>query len=169
MATQTTHSMHARSDVSDRQVAGIILMAAGWGWISGNFVQPFLPFFFGGFIDLIHFVPAAVLLLLSMRFFRASGIAVGERARTGGARTGISVLAVFSILACAVFVLLGMLNPDPNSVGVHTIEDLLPVIVLNVGTFLWLSTLVRARSDTNVTINAQDAESSAVSPERVGH
>lgn len=163
MATQTTqqtaHSMRARSDASDRQVAAVILMAAGWGWISGNFVDPFLPFFFGGLIDLVHFVPAAVLLLLSMRYFRASGIEVRESAGSGGARTGIDVVAVFSILACAVFVLLGMINPDPNSLGVHTIEDWLPVIVLNAGTFLWLSTLVRARRKANLTVKARDAAS----------
>lgn len=158
---QTTHSMRVRSDVSERQVAAVILMAAGWGWISGNFVDPFLPFFFGGLIDLVHFVPAAILLLLSMRYFHASGIEVRESAGPGGAgaRTGISVVAVFSILACAVFVLLGMINPDPNAVGVHTIEDWLPVIVLNAGTFLWLSTLVRARREATVNVKAQDTES----------
>lgn len=161
MATQTTHSMRARSGVSDRQVAAVILMAAGWGWISGNFVDPFLPFFYGGLIDLVHFVPAAVLLLLSMRYFRVSGMEVRESAGSGGARvrTGIGVVAVFSILACVVFVLLGMTNSDPNSVGVHTIEDWLPVIVLNAGTFLWLSTLVGAWGDANVSVKAQDAES----------
>lgn len=165
MATQTarqiTHSMRVRSDVSDRQVAAVMLMAAGWGWISGNFVDPFLPFFFGGLIDVVHFVPAAVLLLLSMRYFRASGIEVSESAGSGaaGARTGINIVAVFSILACAVFVLLGLINPDPDSVGVHTIEDWLPVIVLNAGTFLWLSTLVGARRAANVTVKAWDAES----------
>lgn len=161
MATQTAHSMRVRSDVSGRQVAAVILMAAGWGWISGNFVDPFLPFFFGGLIDLVHFVPAAVLLLLSMRYFHASGMEVRESAGSGGARarTGISVVAAFSILACAVFVLLGMTNPDPNSVGVHTIEDWLPVIVLNAGTFLWLSTLKWAWGDANVNVKARDAES----------
>ena len=127
MATQTTQQptqrptlgLRARSGVSDRQVAAVILMAAGWGWISGNFVDPFLPFFFGGLIDLVHFVPAAVLLLLSMRYFhatgiRATGIEVRENSGSGGtgARTGISVVAGFSILACAVFVLLGLSNPS---------------------------------------------------------
>jgi hypothetical protein len=159
MAAQATHSMRARSDVSDRQVAAVILMAAGWGWISGNFVDPFLPFFFGWLIDLAHFVPAAILLLLSMHYFRVSGIEVRESAGSGGAHTGISVVAVFSILACAVFVLLGMINPDPNSVGMHTIEDWLPVIVLNVGTFLWLSNLVQTRREANVIVKAWDGES----------
>jgi hypothetical protein len=159
MATQVTHSTRGRSDVSDRQIAGVILMAAGWGWISGNFVDPFLPFFFGGFIDLVHFVPAVVLLLLSMRFFRASAIEVREGGGPSGAHTGISIVAVFSILACALFVILGLSNPDPNSLGVHTIEDWLPVIVLNAGTFLWLSTLVRARRAANMPVRVRDAES----------
>lgn len=145
--TQPTRSMHARVGVSDRQVAGIILMAAGWGWISGNFVDPFFPFFFGGLIDVIHFLPVVALLLLTIRFVRLSGIQVQAGAGASGARTGISLVAVFSILACAVFVVLGAINPDPNSLGVHTLEDCLPVIVLNAGTLLWLSTLVPLRRD----------------------
>jgi hypothetical protein len=58
-----------------------------------------------------------------------------------------------------VFVLLGMINPDRNSVDVHTIEDWLPVIVLNVGTFLWLSNLVQTRREANVIVKAWDGES----------
>lgn len=134
---------------SHREVAGIILIAGGWGWISGNFVQPFLPFFYGGFVDILHFLPALVLLLLSQRFFRsfattdAPGTSTGTRSRDG--RLGISIIAAFSIIACAIFLALGLSNPDPNSVGIHSIEDWLPVIVLNAGSLLWLSTLLSAR------------------------
>jgi hypothetical protein len=52
-----------------------------------------------------------------------------------------------------------MINPDRNSVDVHTIEDWLPVIVLNVGTFLWLSNLVQTRREANVIVKAGDGES----------
>jgi hypothetical protein len=143
--TQMTRSTSAGSGVTDRQVAGIILMAAGWGWISGNFVDPFFPFFFGGLIDVIHFLPVVLLLLLTIRFVRMSGIQVQAGAGASSTHTGISLVAVFSIIACAVFVLLGVINSDPSSLGVHTLEDLLPVIVLNTGTLLWLSTLVPLR------------------------
>jgi hypothetical protein len=145
---QTTHTP---TGVSDRQVAGILLMAAGWGWISGNFVDPFFPFFFGGLIDLLHFLPVVVLLLLTLRFLRASSNPVEAGAGASGAHTGITLVAGFSILACAVFVVLGALNPDPNALGVHTFEDLLPVLVLNAGTLLWLSTLVPRRQNASMT------------------
>lgn len=157
--TQTTHSTYARAGVSGRQIAGIILMAGGWGWISGNFVDPFFPFFFGGLIDVLHFLPVVLLLLLTMRFVRMSGIQVQAGAGASGARTGISLVAIFSILACTVFVLLGVTNPDPNSLGVHTFEDLLPVIALNAGTLLWLSTLIPLRRDAGRAATSGDTES----------
>ena len=138
---------------SNRAVAGIILMAGGWGWISGNFVQPFLPFFYGGFVDILHFLPAMVLLLLSLRFLRASASTDTSRTgtRSGDGRIGITIVAVFSIVACAIFLALGLSNPDPNSVGIHSIEDWLPVIVLNAGVLLWLSTLLPVRRRARVT------------------
>jgi hypothetical protein len=44
-----------------------------------------------------------------------------------------------------VLIVLGVTNPDPNSVGVHTLEDWFPVVILNTGTLLWLATLILAR------------------------
>jgi hypothetical protein len=119
------------------QVAAILLMAAGFGWINGNFVQPFFTSW-GMFADLLHLAPFVALLLLSLSLF--SAFAEGKRAR--GARNGITIVAAIGILACLVFIILGASNPDPNSVGVHTFEDTMPVIVLNAGTLLWLSTLL---------------------------
>ena len=138
MMTNTTNSL------SDRQVAGIVLMATGWGWICGNFVQP-VSTVWGSAADILHCLPFVWLLLLSLRFF--STFTNPSRAETSsrGARLGISIVAIFSIIACVVFIILGAINPDPNSVGVHNFEDTMPVIVLNLGTLLWLSTLIPVR------------------------
>lgn len=122
------------------QLTAVILMAAGYGWINGNFVQPFFTSW-GMFADLLHLAPFIALLLLSLPFF--SAFVEGKRA--SGARAGITIVAALGILACLVFIILGASNPDPNSVGVHTFEDTMPVIVLNAGTLLWIATLLPFR------------------------
>jgi hypothetical protein len=118
-------------------LAAIFLMAAGWGWNAGNFVQP-VNTSWGPMADALHVLPLALLLPLSLRYL---GAALAGR-RAVGARNAITGLALFGIIGCAVMIVLGAINPDPNSVGVHTPEDWMPVIVLNAGTLLWLATLL---------------------------
>jgi hypothetical protein len=141
-----TQMTYTNRTISNRYVASTLLMAAGWGWICGNFVQPAATLW-GAIADTLHLLPFVALLLLSMSFFRA--ITEGKRAK--GSRIGISIVAVFSILVCVVFIILGAINPDPNSVGVHTFEDAMPVIVLVAGTLLWLSTLLPFRRGVQAT------------------
>ena len=133
MMTNTQHS------IFKAQIAAILLMAAGWGWICGNFVQP-VTAWWGILADTFHFLPFVVVLLLSLRLFRLDAMNTQGITTSRGASIGITIVAIFSILACAVFVFLGAINPDPNSVGVHNFEDTMPVIVLSAGTFLWLLT-----------------------------
>ncbi len=135
MKTNTQHSNF------NLQVAAILLMAAGWGWICGNFVQP-VSQGYGQFADLMHFLPFVALLLLSLRFF--SNAVAGIRSR--GSRIGISIVAGFSILTLIVFIALGAINPDPNSVGVHSVADWMPVVVLGAGALIWLATVIFAKS-----------------------
>lgn len=130
--------------LSNRHVAGIVLMATGWGWICGNFVQP-VTYVWGSAADIFHCLPFVALLLLSLRFFSSFTNPLQAERSSRGARLGISIVAVLSIIACIVFIILGVINPDPNSVGVHNFEDTMPVIVLNLGTLLWLSTLIPVR------------------------
>lgn len=124
------------------QVIAILLMAAGWGWICGNFVQP-VSQGYGQFADLMHVLPFVALLLLCVRFFHHA--VAGTRAR--GSQTGITIVAVLSILVLLVFIVLGASNPDPNSVGVHTFEDWMPVIVLGAGSLCWLTSLISGKRE----------------------
>jgi hypothetical protein len=149
MATQMTYTTEAGPATPPARAAGanlvprvaaIFLMAAGWGWTAGNFVQP-LDTSWGPIADAIHVLPLAILLPLGLRLVGAA--VAGSPAR--GARNGVTALAVYGIVGCAVMIVLGATNPDPNSVGVHTAEDWMPVIVLNAGTLLWLASLVAAR------------------------
>ena len=144
--TNTTYPTQTTGAISRSQFAAIFLMAAGWGWTAGNFVQP-ANTTWGAIADLIHVIPLAALLLLGLRFVGAAAAGVVAR----GARNGITVLVAYGIIGCAVMIVLGLTNPDPNSVGVHTFEDWMPVIVLNAGTLLWLATLLTVRRGTRVT------------------
>jgi hypothetical protein len=135
---------NTQQSIFKAQIAAILLMAAGWGWICGNFVQP-VTASWGVVADTLHILPFVALLLLSLSLFRFDTSNQGGITVSRGARTGITIVGIFSILACAVFVLLGAINPDPNSVGVHNFEDTMPVIVLMAGTFLWLLTLLLQR------------------------
>ena len=141
-----------------QQFAAIILMAAGWGWICGNFVQP-VSYSFGIFADILHVLPLVALLLLSIQFIRVSDTYPQTVIQSKGARMGISILAIFSILALVVFIILGAINPDPNSVGVHSFEDWMPVIVLGAGTILWLSALLPLRRGTKATAQTHNMNS----------
>jgi hypothetical protein len=149
MNTNTQYS------ILKRQVAAIVLMAAGWGWICGNFVQP-VSYSFGIFADILHVLPLVTLLLLSIQFFRVSDTLPQTVMPSKGARMGISIIAIFSILALVAFIILGAINPDPNSVGVHSFEDWMPVIVLGAGTILWLSAPLPLRRGTKATASTQN-------------
>jgi phosphoglycerol transferase MdoB-like AlkP superfamily enzyme len=132
--------------IFNSQLASVLLMSAGLGWICGNFVQP-VATPWGAIADILHLLPFIALLPLGLSFF--SEYITGKRA--SGARIGISIVAAFGILACVVFIILGATNPDPNSVGVHTFEDTMPVIVLNLGTLLWYATLLFGRRGAQAT------------------
>jgi hypothetical protein len=133
-------------------LTAIFLMATGWGWNAGNFVQP-LNTSWGPMADLLHVLPLAILLPLGVRFISAAAHGV----RASGARNGITVLACIGIIGCVVMIILGATNPDPNSVGVHTAEDWMPVIVLNAGTLLWLAALLLQRRNMRPATTAERA------------
>jgi hypothetical protein len=141
--TQTTPAAQTRTNdgVFTRQVAGVILMAIGIGWIGGNFVPSGMPNGVTAINEAIHFLPALLLLLFAVRLFHASVEHVPAR----GPVIGITVLAALVIVTCIVMGALGFINPDPNSVGAHNLNDWTPVIIANAGTFLWLSTFVFGR------------------------
>jgi hypothetical protein len=128
---------NTKNSTFNLQIAAILLMAAGWGWICGNFVQPVTQGY-GQFADLMHFLPFVALLLLSVRFF--SNAVAGIRSH--GSRVGITIVAAFSILSLIVFIVLGAINPDPNSIGVHSVEDWMPVVVLGAGALSWVATMI---------------------------
>ncbi|HEV2582657.1 MAG TPA: hypothetical protein VGT44_17500 [Ktedonobacteraceae bacterium] len=119
------------------QVVAFLLSTAGWGWAAGNFTPSGAPFI----NPLLHTIPVVLLLIQGLLFFRAPG----EGRPTRGAIVFISVMVLLNIVTVAVLIVLGATNPDPNAVGVKTLEDWFPTVIMLMGDFLWLATLIPAR------------------------
>ncbi len=126
----------AVTPASRLQIAGIVILAAGIGWLNGAFIQP-IPPVWGLIIDLLHLLPLIVLVPLAMSLL--------SRGVTRGVRNGITALALFQLATVTVFIILGAINPDPNSVGVHDITDWAVVASIGVGGVLWLVGLLPGR------------------------
>ncbi len=122
----------AAAAASRLQIAAIVILAAGIGWLNGNFIQP-IPPFWGLIIDLLHLAPLIALVPLAMSLL--------SRGVTSGIRNGVTGVAVFMLATCVVFIILCAVNSDPNSVGVHDITDWAVVACIGVGGLLWLASL----------------------------
>lgn len=144
-APNATHERASEKFTTEKfstgMLLGILLLLAGWGWDNGQFVQP-VQSSWGPLADGLHFIPVMALILLAVGYVR--GILAGKSVR--GALIGVSIVAVVTTVGCIVMTILGMTNPDPNSVGVHTLEDALPAIVMNLGSLVWFVSLLTRRS-----------------------
>ncbi|HCI80490.1 MAG TPA: hypothetical protein DHW02_12460 [Ktedonobacter sp.] len=134
---------------SKLQIAAILLLFAGWGWTGGNFTPSDAPFI----NPLLHCIPLVLLMLFSLPILQLRGTLKGTRPNTKWAFIGISILAVIGIIGTTVLVFLGASNPDPNAVGVKTLEDWFPTVMMYAGNLLWLGTVMFSRQhslETNV-------------------
>ncbi len=133
---------YAHATISKRQVAGILLMAAGWGWVGGNFVPDNPVYLYNA---LAHFLPILLLLGLSVHFFRGTPPGNPSGSKASWISIGLTVFAVVSLLSTIVLILVGVSNPDPDAIGVKTLPDWVPTIILITGTVFWLTSLIPAR------------------------
>jgi hypothetical protein len=118
------------------RVVAFLFLLAGWGWASGNFGSPFDPSFILGLVSfLIHAIPMALLLLFGFNFL------TGPSDQKWG-RVGITAMAAVLFVASVILVVYGFRNADPNSVGVHSLQDWIPTIIMNIGTILWFVLVV---------------------------
>src|SRR5579859_4246476 len=91
------------------QIAAIIVISCGSGWAGGNFSAG-LPLW----NVLLHALPLVLLLLFSWPIVYAQ-----STANWGG--VAITILVIISLIGDIALILLGMTNPNPNSVGVHNL------------------------------------------------
>jgi TRAP-type C4-dicarboxylate transport system permease small subunit len=61
-------------------------------------------------------------------------------------QVAITVLAILAILGAVVLSVIGASNANPNAVGIKTIDDYIPAIVLTLGSCWWLIILLVSAS-----------------------
>jgi hypothetical protein len=132
-----------RATTSRLEVAAILLLMAGDGYINGNFIQP-INVGWGVFIDVVHFIPLAILLWLGIELLRTVDEAGAATNRRRGLRIGVTIIAVIAAIASLVMIGLGAFDPSLG-VGVQEFSDWLAVILAGGGAALWFVTLFQAR------------------------
>ncbi len=125
---------------SKLQIAAIVLMLAGSGWSGGNFTPQGAPLW----NYLLHCVSIVLLLFLSIQLFGIRDTSLKAVEHIGRIKATVSVLAILGIIGCIVMIVLGVINPDPDAVGVKNFADWFPTIMLSIGNFLWLGTVLLA-------------------------
>ncbi len=113
-----------------RKVAAGFFMIAGVGWNAGLEARPFHPVVEGVSALAVHLLPLAALVIVLMRAQR-QGLS-----RAGKGR-GASVAAAMALAFGAFSVLFSVTHPDA-AMGIHNVNDVLPIAILDAGALLWL-------------------------------
>ena len=107
-------------------VAGL-LMVTGIGWNAGLEARPFHPAITGVTALVIHILP-----LVALMVFLVPALATSSR------RRGVSVAAVLA-LAFGLFSAVFSITHPHAVMGIHDINDVLPIAILDAGALLWLA------------------------------
>lgn len=120
-----THAGTTGSPRTSAVVAGL-LMVTGIGWNAGLQAQPFHSAMTGVTALVIHTLP-----LVTLMIFLVPALAGPSR------RRGVSVAAVIA-LAFGLFSAVFSITHPHAAMGVHDINDVLPIAILDAGALLWL-------------------------------
>jgi hypothetical protein len=120
-----THAGTTGSPGTSGVVAGL-LMVTGIGWNAGLEARPFHPAMTGVTALVIHILPLAALMV-----FLVPALAGPSR------RRGVSVAAVIA-LAFGLFSAVFSITHPHAVMGIHDINDVLPIAILDAGALLWL-------------------------------
>ena len=107
-----------------------LLMASGIAWNAGLEARPFQPVLMGVIALVIHILPLVALMIVLVPVLR-SGPADAGKGR------GMSVAAVLA-LAFGVFSAVFSITQPHAVAGIHDLNDVLPIAILDAGALLWL-------------------------------
>jgi hypothetical protein len=122
------------------QVLAILVLIFADGCDVGQFsLSSFDTWSVGGGINvLLHALPGFIIMAFGIRFFYAP--------QRLAPCIGISAISALATAGNIVMIILGVTNPDPNSVGVHSPGDWMVVIAIMAGVVLWFATLLLERA-----------------------
>ena len=120
----------ANGGVSRLGMAAIVIMAAGFGWVGGNFSTATDAVAVKVAITLGHLVFPVVLAVLA-------GLLLATP-HSPGVRRAVTIVAWLSVLFVAVSTGYALANTDPNAFGPHNFADYAAIVILLAGALLWL-------------------------------
>lgn len=124
-ATEATRAPAPAAPATSSVVAGL-LMATGIGWNAGLEAQPFHPVTVGIAALVVHVLPLVAVMIVFVR------------AWTGASRgRGVTVTAVLALAFGAFSALFSATHPLAQ-MGLHDVNDVLPIAILVAGALLWL-------------------------------
>ena len=111
-------------------MAGIVIMAAGFGWVGGNFATSSDTLPVKVAITLGHLIfPLALALLAGLLMASPAAAAAGR---------AVTVVAWLSVLFVVVSTGYALADPNPNAFGPHNFADYTAIVILLAGAVLWL-------------------------------
>ena len=110
-------------------IAGL-LMVTGIGWNAGLEARPFQPVVMGVIALVIHILPLVALMVFLVPVLRGGFTGAG-RGR------GMSVAAVLALAFGAFSAVFSVTHPHAV-MGIHDVNDILPIAILDAGALLWL-------------------------------
>ena len=122
------------------QTLAILVLIFADGCDVGQFsLSSFNAWSVGGVINvLLHALAGFIFMGFGLQFFYAP--------QRLAPRIWISVISAIAVVGNVVMIILGVINPDPNSVGVHSPGDWSVVIAIIAGVLLWYATLLVKRA-----------------------
>lgn len=111
-------------------MAAIVIMAAGFGWVGGNFSTSTDTLPVKVALTLGHLIFPLALALLA-------GLLIASPA-SAAAQRGVSVVAWLSVLFVVVSTGYALANPSPNAFGPHNFADYTTMVILLAGAVAWL-------------------------------
>lgn len=125
-AAEATWAPAPAAPATSSVVAGL-LMATGIGWNAGLEAQPFHQVTVGISALVIHVLPLVAVMIVFVRAWRGS-----SRGR------GVTIAAVLALAFGAFSALFSVTHPHAQ-MGLHDVNDVLPIAILVAGALLWLA------------------------------
>jgi hypothetical protein len=113
-------------------------MAAGLGWIGGTYAQSAWPLWSQVLLQLIHYIPVALLFLFGMRFL------TDQSENNNWGRSGLIVLTVLVKVTMVAWIIVNLTH-FMGLTGPHGFNDWFPIGVTNAGSGLLLGLLITRR------------------------
>jgi hypothetical protein len=132
-ATPAVPPASSQASTAPIRTSGILaglLMATGIGWNAGLEARPFHPVVDGITALAVHVVPLVVVIACLVQYLRAGS--------TGAARgRGLTVASTLAI-GFGIFSAIFSVTHPHAVMGIHNVNDILPIAILDAGAVLWL-------------------------------